>query len=553
MKKILQPDRNCMGMFNVDKTGLLIDGRDYYYAFYRAALKARRYILIAGWQFDSDVALLRGEDVKEADGDVHLLPFLNSLCDKNPELNIYILAWDFNMIYSIGREFLQDWLFNWTSNERIHFLFDSRHAVGASHHQKLVVIDGLIGFVGGMDICSNRWDDRRHLPDNALRNNKAGQPYEQYHDIQSCHYGPGVDKLRDIFTVRWKHAGGRGLSLSGVEALEGIDLFFSEPIEAEEVAVSRTQAKTLFPPQQDIREIRSLYIDAIDAAEGLIYMENQYLSSQAVYTALIDRLKASDRSPLQIVIVLPKQPHSLLENISLGIAQEKMIRSLRNNAEQYGHSMGVYFSAPLSEEGVQSPIYIHAKLLLVDDRFLTVGSANTNNRSMGLDTELNISWEAASGRQEKLIRSIRRARVSLLAEHCGIDDEDTAARLHNIEGLVDFLDTLADDPASRLQPRTIESFIDNIQVLKELGPEDLAVDPETPILEENIYELISHDKTGFFAEGVSWLSDYLKTAPQTDKTASSALSAAGYFLRTRWYIAVLIILGCALAVWFILR
>jgi len=568
MKKILNPGRNCMGEYNVYSSGLLIDGRNYYRAFYKAAVKARRYILIAGWQFDSNVALLRGDDAKLAGDDTAFLPFINSLCDKNPDLEIYILAWDFSIIFSLDRELLQDWVFNWSTNERIQFIFDDKHAVGASHHQKFVVIDGVVGFVGGMDICSNRWDDRQHLPDNPLRRNYAGKAYEQYHDIQSCHFGPVVLKLKDVFIMRWKHAGGHTLSLPLVDAAQEFDIASDERIEAESVALSRTQSRTLFPPQENIREIRRLYLDAIDAAEKLIYIENQYFSSQAVYKAMMDRLRASERSLLQIIMVLPKQPHSLLENISLGIAQAKMLQSLKEMASHYGHSLGIYYTAPLSHEGHRIPTYIHAKLLLIDDRLLSIGSANTSNRSMGLDTELNVSWEADSDEQEKLIDTIRRARISLLAEHCGIGDENELFRLRNIEGLVDFLSTLADDPACQLQHHTMESFIDNIDLLKDVKPEDLAIDPERPVVEENIYDLISRDESGFFAEGISWLRDYLEAVPLKNqvplkenmilplKEKSSLLLIlfkAGYFLKSRWYITVLILLVCALTLWLVFK
>lgn len=572
MKKILQASRNCVGLYEIERSGLLVDGRSYYLAFYRAALKAKRYILICGWQFDSNVTLIRGDDAKKTEGEVRFLPFLNSLCDKNPDLEVYILAWDFNLLYSLDRELLQEWLFNWTSNDRIRFLFDNRHAIGASHHQKFVVVDGVIGFIGGMDICSSRWDTRQHLPGDPLRRNPAGNEYEQYHDIQSYHSGPIVEKLKDIFLARWEHAGGPDILLPHIGDPSSFEVSSSVNIEAGTAALSRTQSKSLFPAQKDIREIRSLYLDAIDAAEELIYIENQYFSSQAVYKALMDRLKTSERTPLQIVIILPKQPHSLLENIALGIAQAKMLQSMKVHAKRYGHSLGIYFTAQRSSTGLRIPTYIHSKLLLIDDRFLSIGSANTNNRSMGLDTELNISWEAASDKQQKLVESIRRARVNLLAEHCGIHQEGDTEMLHNIDGLVDLLNRLADDPGYSLQHHTMESFIENIDLLKDLNVEDLALDPERPIVEENIYDIISADKTGFFAEGISWLNDYLKTATKRrirslmkrekermflrireGASPFTGVYKTAYILRARWRMTMLILLFCAFMLWLVLR
>ena len=80
MQRILLPGQTYWRREEVHAAGLLVDGRDYYRALWHAAQRARRYIALAGWQFDSDVALLRGDDVGEARGEVRLLPMLDELC-----------------------------------------------------------------------------------------------------------------------------------------------------------------------------------------------------------------------------------------------------------------------------------------------------------------------------------------------------------------------------------------------------------------------------------------------------------------------------------------
>src|ERR1700741_5178232 len=121
---ILSPGRNCWQVDDADDSGLLIDGRDYYQAFYHAALTAERYILISGWQFDSSVVLLRGKDAEGAPGKTNLLEFLNELCERKPGLRIYMLAWDYSMLYGLDREWFQQWYFNWSTNERLKFHYD---------------------------------------------------------------------------------------------------------------------------------------------------------------------------------------------------------------------------------------------------------------------------------------------------------------------------------------------------------------------------------------------------------------------------------------------
>jgi hypothetical protein len=191
---------------------------------------------------------------------------------------------------------------------------------------------------------------------------------------------------------------------------------------------------------------------------------------------------------------------------------------------------------------------------------------------MGLDTELNVSWEAVSENDNKCITSISRARVSLLAEHCGIDNNIESTRMFRFDGLVGVLNTLADDPSNQLQHHTMESLLEDIKLPEDINPEDLAIDPERPIVEENVYDLISSDKTGFFAQGISWLNESLtslsrdmqKSAiekmdsiygkPLKEQTdLASILYGTLYFLRSRWYIFVLIALACSVVLWLIIK
>jgi phosphatidylserine/phosphatidylglycerophosphate/cardiolipin synthase-like enzyme len=505
---ILKPGHNCQGIFEVHETGLIVDGCDYYRAFFHAAKKARRYILIAGWQFDSDVTLLRGEDAQEAETDVRFLAFLNKLCEDNPELKIYILAWDFSVIFAFDREWFQKWIFNWTTNKRLHFRFDSSHAIGASHHQKFVVIDSHLAFVGGLDICSNRWDDRRHLSENPYRKNPDGKTYEPYHDLQSYHIGPAASQLAELFKLRWLNSGGGELSLPSVQEDLRIKIKNSLPISHDRVAISRTQSKTVIPLQNSIKEIRHLYLDAINASDKIIYIENQYFSSQAVYKALSERMRDKNRPKLNIVMILPKKPHAFIEEISMGIVQTKILRSLKQIAYREGHALGIYYTLSSSKDLKKEPTYIHAKLLLIDDRFLSFGSANMTNRSMGLDTELNVSWEAKDF-LDKDINSIRNIRISLLAEHSGLKVQKNRDTLGSTNRLVEFLDRIVNQGTGRLCHHTMETILGDTEKLKTLRLDDFSIDPEKPIIEENIFEIMSKDATGIFSKGINLLNKWL--------------------------------------------
>jgi len=183
MHDILRAGRNVWCERPVAACGLLVDGDDYYRAIYQAAQGAKRYIVLAGWQFDSDACLLRGEEAKRATLPVALLKYLDALCAKNEALHIYILAWDFHVVFSLERQWMQELRFKWLTSDRLQFRFDSSHVEGGSHHQKFVVIDGELSFLGGLDLCDHRWDDRRHCDPNPLRVSR-GEPHKPFHDVQ---------------------------------------------------------------------------------------------------------------------------------------------------------------------------------------------------------------------------------------------------------------------------------------------------------------------------------------------------------------------------------
>ncbi|BCG46752.1 putative phospholipase D family protein [Citrifermentans bremense] len=502
---VLKPGLNCMGIYEADSNAVLVDACDYYRAFYHTALAARSYLLLAGWQFDSEVKLLRGEEEKAA-GEVRFLQFLNALCQANPSLQVYILAWDFSAVFSLEREWFQNIIFNWSGNERIHFRFDSVHAYGATHHQKFVVADGVVAYVGGMDICSSRWDDRRHIRDNPLRADVDGTRYGSYHDIQTYHTGEVVGVLLELFQQRWIDSGGAPLNLPQAGALTPQFPANALPLPAGEVALSLTVAPAPQTTQRKVGEIRRLFVDAIMSAEHLVYLENQYFSSQAIYWTLVARMTLPDRPRLQIVMMLPDRL-PLTEELFLGLPQMKMIRSLQQVAEKTGHLLSVYSSAEM-DHGNRKMTFIHSKLLAIDDRFLTIGSANATNRSMGLDTELNVSWEA-SGPEDPLVPAIRRLRASLLAEHAGLYGLEEEEKFENVENLTRHLECLADDHEARLCRYQADPTLEKSDWPDALEPIARVVDPEQPLDSEFLFESISKSELGSFAKGIFKLSQMM--------------------------------------------
>jgi phosphatidylserine/phosphatidylglycerophosphate/cardiolipin synthase-like enzyme len=526
--------RNAWRSLPARTGGLLVDAKDYYAAFYSAALRARRSILLAGWQFDRGVKLLRDEDIARArpvGGEVRLLKLLDHLCQTRPELEVYILAWDFHLVFALEREWMQRLYFHWATHERLRFRFDDCHAPGGCHHQKFVVIDGALAFLGGIDLCESRWDDRRHLGRNRSRVSR-GRPQKPYHDLQAYFEGPAVaGALTELFRKRWERSGGDPIKLPGRPVApgswrgyrpRGALVFPPGP-----VSISRTDPGRLDRPgpgttrTRPCYEIRALLEDAIHRAERLIYLETQYFSSRRICEALERRMRARGRSKLDIVLVVNQRAEAVKEEVAVGLRQAENLERLRKVAGETGQALGAYYSVAdgrvkkggRGPKGV--PTYIHSKLTIVDDRFLSIGSANLTNRSLDVDTELNVNWEARAGARD-LQRAIQAARVSLLAEHSGAA---AAARraLGRQTGLVQHLDALVEGGRSRLRALPPPSPGQS-RALSVIDPRALPFDPEAECDEDegvrahqqslfrigmrDLWERVSHQESVVLAAGV---------------------------------------------------
>jgi phosphatidylserine/phosphatidylglycerophosphate/cardiolipin synthase-like enzyme len=469
-RTILVAGETCGAVVEAPRSGLLVDGRDFYRAVYRALGQAERSILMAGWQFDGSAILLRGDDVDGAPGPCDLVGYLRYLCERRPELEIDILAWDASAVFSFERMPLQKLVFERRGHERIHYRMDNCHPPGASHHQKLIAVDRSIAFVGGMDVCTSRWDDREHRAAQPLRRT-GRRSYAPYHDVQGYVVGEAVDVLRGWFAERWKLATQSDLRPSELPR-RTIEIEASVEVDAPAVGLSRTWPEMENCSIPATRELKALHLRAIAAAEQTIYIENQYFSCDELERALVERMEAPGRAaPLEIAIVLPEKSAGIKERLSIGVYQARILRSLVDTAARTGHRLGVYYSAAPGPKG-DVPVFIHAKLLAVDDRFLLVSSANATNRSMSYDSELGLAWEAPDENA-----SIRAARIDLLREHTGLSAEAAEGALGPAAGLIDRLDALAAG-GSRLRVHRLNQDEKPGSVLSLLIPDDPPFDPD---------------------------------------------------------------------------
>ena len=466
-------------------SALLIDAQDYYRAFYAAASRARRSVLILGWQFDSDVQLLRGADLPQgADPrSYELLPLLDRLCRERPELEVKMLAWDHSLFFALEREVLQKIVFDIATVDRFKFKTDGTVPFGGSHHQKVAIIDGQVAFMGSADLCQDRWDTSAHVARDPLRVSRREEAYKPYHEVQAVFTGDPVRSLLELFADRWAHATGERVDLAAVSVpyedehaaealLASLPVTMRMPRSC--LALSRTVPTA--PDREGVHEIRDLYVRAIRGAQRLVYIETQYLTSHCVRDALVSRMDDRDKPKLEVVLVLPRKPERLKEELTIAQPQAAVIDAFVSAARAGGHALGI-FNVQAPDDADPEPIfvYIHAKLMIIDDRFFTVGSANLANRSMTVDSEINAVWVAPEG-DAQLHAAIRRVRTRLLLEHLG-----EAADVRTVvapEGLVARLERTVDEGRGRLRRHDLTHVVQNAlaSALQELASD--FVDPE---------------------------------------------------------------------------
>lgn len=472
-------------MTEAPRAAVLVDAAAYFAALRRTLLAAERQVLIVGWDVDGRTELAGPEGPPDDGAPVALRDLLTWLVERRPDLHVHVLLWDYTLLYALDREPLPSLTLGWRTPDRVHLHLDDRLPMEASHHEKVVVIDDRLAFCGGMDVTIRRWDTPEHRLDDPRRRDPGGDPYPPVHDQQMMVDGPAAAALGDLARDRWRRATHRRLPRPPAVTQETPDPWPADVaplLRAVPVGISRTRPGKR--PSQAVHEIRDLLCAAIGTAERLIYIENQYMTADAIAAALARRLR--DRPGLEVVLVGPRTAMDWLEETTMGVGRATFMARLA--AACPGAADRVRLLAPVVRDGDrETDVKVHAKLMVVDDRLLTIGSANLANRSMGLDTETILTAEAATTDHRIAIAALRHR---LLAEHLGTQpatvataEAETASPLAAIARL-----------AHRDAPRTLAPVQAAAEAETEAGGVALLTrigDPERPIdLEDFLAEQV---------------------------------------------------------------
>ncbi|GAA3673945.1 phosphatidylserine/phosphatidylglycerophosphate/cardiolipin synthase-like enzyme [Lentzea atacamensis] len=359
-----------------NKIEILIDGATAFPAVAEAIENAQKYVHIANWHASPDFQLTREP------GAPQLRELLSAAAERVP---VRVLLWagppfpffepTRKRAAAAQKAFLEC--------GAVRCELDARERTLHCHHEKIVIVDD-VAFVGGLDMTAVE-GDRHDSPEHPPRD--LG-----WHDHVARMEGPVVAEVAAHFAARWLEIAGETLPAPEVPPEAG-----SSSVQLVRTIPERTYG---FAPHGDFTLLDS-YLRALRSAKSLIYVENQFLWSPEITEVLIEKLRNPPTPEFRMVLLLPQKPSNGADT-----TRGQLGRLIDVDTEKR------LVAATLVSHG-DAPVYVHAKLSIVDDQWLSIGSANLNEHSLFNDTEVNVVTDDAE--------VARSTRLRLWAEHLGAD------------------------------------------------------------------------------------------------------------------------------------
>jgi phosphatidylserine/phosphatidylglycerophosphate/cardiolipin synthase-like enzyme len=367
---------------------ILIDGAAFLPRLAEEIANAESHVHIAGWYVSTELALLRERT---------RLVLLDLLADLARKVDVRVLLWAGAPLplFKPSRADVRE-VAKWLCSAGVQVALDAKERPLHCHHEKLVVVDDNVASVGGIDLTAfngDRYDSSRH----------SWRPSLGWHDAAALVRGPVVADVAEHFRFRWHEVAGEELPAPGMPAEAG---------EHELQLVQTIPEKVYRARPHGAFRILETYVRALCSAERLVYLESQFLWSPELVEILAEKLRDPPRDDFRIVAVLPARPDNGKDD------SRGQVGVLADADDRAGRFLAC---ALYSRNGAaREPIYVHAKIGIVDDRWLTIGSANLNEHSLFNDTEVNVvSCEAELARA---------TRERLWAEHLELPLEEVRGR-----------------------------------------------------------------------------------------------------------------------------
>ena len=359
---------------------MYIDGASALPAIAAAIRAARSSVFVAGWIITPGFLM---------EHDPIPVTLRDLLAEAAERVDVRVLVWagaPANLFHPTRSETRRD-LDALVAGTRIRGATDKRNRPMHCHHEKLVIIDGIIAFVGGIDltdVSGDRYDSGPHGHRATLG----------WHDAAAALAGPSVADVASHFALRWEATTGEPVAAVAVPAAAG----------RSRVQVVRTVPEHTYSVlERGDFTILAAYMGALRGAQRLIYLENQFLWSPEVVAVLCDKLLRPPTADFRLCIVLPSRPNN-------GNDDTRGQLALLIKADHHGRLLVGTIGPP---GRTQPRVYVHAKIGIIDDTWLTIGSANLNEHSLFNDTEVNLVSDDV-----ELARSVRER---LWSEHLGME------------------------------------------------------------------------------------------------------------------------------------
>lgn len=467
---LLIPGETCWRLDHADRVAFLVDGEDYFAAVKQAMLQARRSIWLLAWVFDPLTRF--SPDPGDRSGDPEnpdrLGLILRRLAVLNPGLDVRILTWDMPPPISASQLFAPQRGKAYFADSPVKYRLDNSLPWSACHHQKVLVIDGRLAFISGGDLGADRWDSCDHHDIEPRRRLPNGKRYPPRHDVAMMAEGPVAQACAELFAARWERSGGESFPMPDPVDEPVWPEGFAADLVGVSVGLARTEPR--WKDQAGAQEGLRLHLKCIAQARRTIFLENQYVTSPIIVEALRRRLQEPDGP--EVVTIGPSKSPSFFDQMTMDSA-----RSAAINALEWAdvHRRFRAFSARTARD---EQIIVHSKVSIFDDQLIRIGSANLNNRSHGLDTEVDAAIEAVPGAEgAETRRTISAFRTMLIGHYFGRDLIDTADAIRETGSLAAAIDALDGHPR-RLHPREIkplgpiERFIAAWRLGDPYGPDD---------------------------------------------------------------------------------
>jgi phosphatidylserine/phosphatidylglycerophosphate/cardiolipin synthase-like enzyme len=445
---LLEPGETCWRRERADRAALLIDMADYFAAAKEAMQAATRSVHLLNWAFEPQT-LFHPEPGSTGPDDDRFGNFLKALAER-PELDVRLLCWKSAMPVAATQNFFpfaDRWDF---ARSKVKFVLDGKLPLGACHHQKAIIVDDVIAFCGGGDIGPDRWDTVEHRDDDPRREKtrRDHKCFDSRHEVMGLVQGAPAQALGELFRDRWLRATGESLPLPEEPVTPQWPSCIEPGFAQVNVGFSRTGSA--WRDYEPVREVEALHVAAIREAKRCIYMENQYFTAPLIAAELARRLEEPDGP--EVVLVSAEHSPSYFDQMSMDKTRGRFVDRL-TKADKQGR-----FRAYSVVTTLGRTIIVHAKLTIIDDRLLRIGSANINNRSLGFDTECDMSFEASGQGAPGHRGEIAAIRTRLIAHWFGCPEATVEAAIRSAGSVGAAMEHLRLAGYTRLRPIDSETL-----------------------------------------------------------------------------------------------